>query len=110
MEPRDERVAFGSDGVTQLRTKDEMATKDIDVSSVDLSAFAPVHKGPVCAVNLALNVLEGEQLEQAQAALQAAHIQHVRIAVRLTDWASLKVTQEAVARHRRHDCSCDQPR
>ena len=86
-----------------------MATKDIDVSRVDLSDFAPIHKGPVCAVSLALEILEGEQLEKSEAALEASHIQHKRIADKMTEWAGIKVTPESAARHRKHDCSCDRP-
>lgn len=83
--------------------------KDIDVSTVDLSDFAPVHKGPVCAVGLALEILTDDRLEKAQAALKATHLQHKRIADVITEWAGIKVTPESVARHRRHDCSCDRP-
>lgn len=83
-----------------------MATKDIDVSKVDLSDFAPLHRGPVCATGLAIELLEGEQLEKATEALKAPHIQHVRIAAVLSQWADIKVTESSVSRHRRHECSC----
>ena len=86
-----------------------MATRDIDVSRADLSAFAPIHKGPVCAVSLALEVLEGDELVNTLGALAAGHIQHKRIADKMTEWSGIKVTPESAARHRKHDCSCDRP-
>ena len=77
---------------------------------VDLSEFAPTtKKGPSCSTGLAISKLEGEKREKVLAALAAPEVQHRMIALRLTEWAGMKVSAESVGRHRRTPriCACD---